>query len=208
MDINNRITETATELFVKHGVRSITMNDIAAEIGISKKTLYEHFLNKDDLLVKCLDSLHETAKSEREEIFSKDGFTIDSMLEITRKSAVRINLINPNFITDIKKYHPQIWKNKLKKMENDTIEFKVWMIKEGIKKGLFRHDLNADIVSKLLHEQINLLINDDAFPADRFSRSEVFQTMMGIFGRGIASDKMLKKLNKIEKYMSNKSNNF
>ena len=176
------------------------MNDIAAEAGVSKKTLYEQFVNKDDLIAKCLDFLHAESKAEREEVFGKDGFTIEAMIEITRRTALKFNSVNPNFIIDIKKYHPRIWKDKIEKMDKENIEFNAWMIKEGIKKGLFRQDLNVDVVSMLLHEQINLLISDVAFPSDKFSRAEVFQTMMEIFGLGIATEKMLKELSKMEKH--------
>ncbi len=207
MEITRRIIETAKQLFVKHGVRTITMNDIAAEAGVSKKTLYEHFLNKEDLLGKTLDSMHEEGKAEREIIFENGRFNIDSMLEIIRLSALRINEINPNFITDIKKYHPRIWKDKLKKMENDTIQFKARLIKEGIKQGYFRSDINIDIASKLLHEQINILMDNEIFPSNSYSRTEVFQTIMNIFGRGVIKENFQKELNKINKHKSNDSTN-
>ena len=205
MEIGQRIIETAKQLFVKHGVRTITMNDIAAEAGVSKKTLYEHFLNKEDLLEKTLNSMHEEGKAERETIFENGRFNIDSMLEIIRLSALRINEINPNFITDIKKYHPNIWKGKLQEMENDTIQFKARLIEEGIKQGYFRSDINIDIASKLLHEQINMLMDNEIFPSNRYSRSEVFQTIMIIFGTGIIKEKFQKELNKINKHKSNNS---
>ncbi len=198
MNVPQRIIEASAELFIKHGARSITMNDIAAEAGVSKKTLYEHFVNKDDLLGRTLDFLHAEGVAEREEVVGKGGFTIEAMLEITRRTALKFNSINPNFIIDIKKYHPLIWKEKVEKMDKENIEFNAWMIKEGIKKGLFRSDLNVDIISKLLQEQINMLVGEDVFPGDKFSRAEVFQTMMEVFGRGIATDKMLKKLSEFD----------
>lgn len=197
MNADKRIIETATELFLKHGVRSITMNDIAAAMGISKKTLYEHFINKDELLDKCINYIRQHGEKERNELFSKGGINIESMLELVRNSALRINSINPNFITDIKKYHPGIYV-KINKMEAESIQFKAEMIIDGIKKGLFRSDLNVDIVSKLLHESINQLMNTDLFPAERFSRSEVFRTIMDIFIRGISTEKALKELKRIK----------
>ncbi len=199
MSVSQRIIEVAAQLFINHGVKTITMNDIAAEAGISKKTLYEHFVNKEDLLVKCLDFVHEEGKAEREKIFGKDGFTIEAMVEITRQTALKFNNINPNFIIDIKRYHPHIWKSKIVKMDKENIEFNAWMIKEGINKGLFRSDLNVDVLSKLLQEQINMLVGENVFPADKFSRAEVFQTMMEVFGRGISTDKMLEELRNVDK---------
>ncbi len=199
MEISRRIIETSKQLFVKHGVRTITMDDIASEAGVSKKTLYEHFLNKEDLLGKTVDLMHEEGKTEQESIIKNGRFNIETMHDIIRNSAVRINDINPNFISDIKKYHPSLWKDKLKKMESDTIQFKAKLIKEGIKQGYFRSDINIDIASKLLHEQLNIMMDNEIFPSNSYSRSEVFQTIMSIFGKGIIKEKYREELNKIGK---------
>lgn len=203
IDVYQRIIDTAAQMFVKHGVKSITMNDIASETGVSKKTLYEYFANKEELLDKCVDSIWEQSQKEQDEIFSSGGVNFDSIHEMVREYAVRINSINPNFLMDIKKYHPNIWHNKIKKIDKEAIEFKAKMIKDGIKKGIIRPEINVEIASKLLHEQINMLMNSDVFPSDKYSRSEVFQTIVGVFIRGISTQKSLDELNKLD---SNESN--
>ncbi len=197
MNIKQRIIETSAKLFTKHGVRTITMNDIAAETGVSKKTLYEYFVNKDELLERCIDFMSEQEKLERESILKDGKFNIEKMLEIVRKTVLQIDDINLNFITDIKKYYPVIWKNKLQKIDEETINFKACLLEEGIKHGFFRSDINVDISSKLLHEQIKLLMNNEIFPSSSYSRAEVFETIMEIFGKGIIKEKFQDELNKI-----------
>jgi len=199
MDAYKRIIEVSADLFVKFGAKSITMNDISDKAGISKKTLYELFDNKDELLSKCIDFIHEQSDRERLELFESKEISIELVIEIVRKTALRINSINPNFVSDIKKYYPDIYKTKINQMERKAIEFYIEIIKVGVDKGLFRSNINVEIASNLLHEQINQLIHTDTFPSDKFPKSEVFRTMMDIFIRGIATQESLKELIEIEK---------
>jgi AcrR family transcriptional regulator len=110
MNITERIVSHAIELFIRSGIRAITMDDISAAAGVSKRTIYENFRDKDELLRACLLFMDNIHARETERIFSESTNTIDLVLRFLKHGIEAINSINPLFMTDMKKYHYRIWK--------------------------------------------------------------------------------------------------
>ena len=167
VELRERIILAAVELFTTNGIKSITMDEIAASLGISKRTLYEVFPDKETLLEECI------LKSQ------KDG-------DIFVKGVIeRFHATNKKFFEDIKKYPKayQLMKNNRNRSSEDTVNF----FKEGVKQGIFRDDVNFAIINLLVRDQLDLLMNSDI--CNEYSFLEVYESIMFTFLRGISTEK-------------------
>ena len=161
-ELRERIIDTAVEAFSAHGIKSITMDDIATSLGISKRTLYEVFSDKETLLEECI------LKGQ------KEG---DEFLK-------NVHATNKKFFEDIKKYPKAyaLMTNRHNQDSEETVNF----FKEGVKQGIFRDDVNFAIINLLVREQIDVLMNTDI--CKEYSFLEVYESIMFTFLRGISTE--------------------
>jgi TetR/AcrR family transcriptional regulator, cholesterol catabolism regulator len=198
MNITERIVNQAMELFIRSGIKAITMDDISAEAGVSKRTIYENFKDKDELLRACLQFMDNHHTRETERIFAESTNTIDTVFRFLKHGVEAINLINPLFMTDMKKYHYRIWKETYIINSDKYLAQTYTILKKGINEGLFRRNIDIEIVAKLLNEQLTLMTDERIFPSLRYSRSVVFENIIINFFRGIAT---VRGLEIIDKYI-------
>ncbi len=184
-------------MFFRSGIRAVTMDDIARETGVSKRTIYENFRDKNELLRSCLIAMDRESEKNINKLIKKSENTIEKIFSMLRMGIEMIKTINPHFSIDLKKYHYSIWKETYTKSEEKYLNNIIVLLKKGINEGLIRKNINIEIVSKLLQGQLNFLSDDRIFPPDRFNTSEVFENIVISFTRGIATRKGLEM---IEKY--------
>jgi TetR/AcrR family transcriptional regulator, cholesterol catabolism regulator len=199
MESATKILNGATELFFRLGVKSITMDDIARELGISKKTLYQHFEDKREIILqmchgilqhnlKIIESAAKTAKDPVHEIIE----TGNQVNKIFTK-------INPVLIYDLKRYYPEAWqlleefkqKHILKILENN--------LKRGINMKIYRADLNVSLMARYRLAQFDLALNQDIFPDAKINMGEIQIAILDHFLIGITTLKGHKLLNKYKK---------
>lgn len=189
MEVHDRIIQEATSQFFKFGIRNVTMDDIAASLGISKRTVYETFKDKGTLVETCMRTLTTHQDKKTALVISESKNAIEAIFVFMREAIKAMKAVNPVFFKDFEKLYPVLWK----KMEKEGIEkkytFSAKLLNKGIEEGLFRKDLNVEIVSKLLHEQIGLLVDESIFPRDKYDFTEVFQNIIINFTRGISTPK-------------------
>lgn len=184
-ELKDRIIETALEAFTTHGIKSVTMDDIAASLGISKRTLYEVFQDKESLLTECILKHHEEIKVFLSEILANSKNVLEVILACYQRSIESFHRTNKRFYEDIKKY-PKVH-NLLKKHRERDSDSKIKFFKMGIRQGIFRDDVNFAIVNLLLHEQLDLLMNTDV--CNKYSFLEVYEAIMFTYIRGISTEK-------------------
>jgi TetR/AcrR family transcriptional regulator, cholesterol catabolism regulator len=184
------ILERVRDLFFKYGVRSMSMDDISHETGISRKKLHNYFTSKNDLVEKLLDLEREHF----EIIFNTDRFdgdvnAIDILLMVSIEVSNKFTDISPSMTFDLKKYYPDIYHKHVE----DRIEFIFEKIRinlvKGINQGVYRNDLTVELVSRLYIRRLMDLHNPEFFPADKFSFQTLFDVMFDNFIRGIANEK-------------------
>lgn len=196
MTVTERIVAQATEMFIHTGIRAITVDDISKEAGVSKRTIYENFKDKNELLRACLmhvDRLHE---KESGEIISGSKNTIDLVFKSLKHGVKAISSINPVFFTDLKKYHFRIWKETYEINHQKYLAQTSVILKKGINEGLIRKEIDIDIVVRLLNEHLKIMSDEQVFPSDRFSKTAVFEHIVINFVRGIATAKGLEMIEK------------
>jgi TetR/AcrR family transcriptional regulator, cholesterol catabolism regulator len=197
MDIRTRVIEGAADLFLKQGIRALTMNEIAQSLGISKRTLYEHFSNKEDLLSGCLDFWNQESCRMTEEIKAVSTNPLELIHKHFREAVIRLGSVHPNLVSDIRKYHPALWKRQYQEIQKNRLTFTSEFLEQGIRDGFFRPDFNIEITAKLLFAQVDLLYDTELFPENRFSKADVFREIIFGFIRGICTEKGLKEMERI-----------
>ena len=158
-ELKERIIESAMQAFKTHGIKCITMDDIAASLGISKRTLYEVFANKEMLLEECILKEREETNQYIRTILGTSAHVLEVVLKLYLRSIEKFHATHKSFFEDIKKY-PKAYE-LLKNDKNHDSDEVLSFFREGVKQGIFRDDINFAIVNLLVHEQIDLLINSN-----------------------------------------------
>ena len=191
-----RIVQKAHEMFMKFGIRSISMDEIAAQLGVSKKTIYHFFADKDALVEavinieindserECVD-YREKSENPIHEIF----LAIDDVMEM-------LKVMNPTLVYDLQKYHPVVFR-KLSDYKN---KFLYRVIKENLERGiaeeLYRPEINTDILTRLRLATIFLMFNPEMMPPGKNTAGELIKEITMNFLYGLATPKGLKLIQK------------
>lgn len=185
----SEILEKVLPLIFKYGARSLTMDDIASNLGISKKTLYTHFDNKADLIMKIMLKHIEGERNLCDNITSVKSNAIDQLIHIYTYNLKSVGNINHTLILELKKYYGSVWQ-RFEEHKHQYIQTAIYNnITLGQEQGLFRKDLNAKIISKIYTNRIDMIIDGDVFPVTDFSFKEVVQELLTYHLRGIATFK-------------------
>lgn len=185
VELRERIILAAVELFTTNGIKSITMDEIAASLGISKRTLYEVFPDKETLLEECILKSQKDGDIFVKGVIETSSNVLEVLLRCYQWSIERFHATNKKFFEDIKKYPKtyQLMKNNRNRSSEDTVNF----FKEGVKQGIFRDDVNFAIINLLVRDQLDLLMNSDI--CNEYSFLEVYESIMFTFLRGISTEK-------------------
>ena len=193
LNIKNKILIDSEGLFMKFGFKSITMDDIARELGISKKTLYQHFVDKNDLVNQCVELHLADINKNCDCIIQEKSDPIDTMISITQYVGKQIHSVNPSALFDLKKYFKPAW-DKLdlhsKEYICDSIRHN---IEQGQKKGIYRKDIIVEYVCKFYLHLIHLIINPEFFDKN-FDMKKLHHQIITYHLRAICTAKGLETL--------------
>lgn len=184
-ELRERIIVTATEAFTSKGIKSITMDDIAAALGISKRTLYEVFADKESLLKECILKIQTDRDIYLQQVFDNSHNVLEVILAVFQKSIEVFHQTNKRFFEDIKKY-PKIYEMMKNRRDSDS-EKTMSFFKSGVEQGIFRADVNFAIVNLLVREQFDVLLNTDI--CSEYPFIEVYESIMFTYIRGISTEK-------------------
>jgi len=182
-------------LIFNHGVKAMTMDELARRIGVSKRTIYEHFEDKDALLIAILNRYKKLKEAQVNKI-SKDSPTVIHMFfNSVPESSTFTKIVSLH--DEIKRYHPAVYTKMLHAEEKHEIERTKKFFEQGIKQGVFRKDLNVDIAAQLLRSTLRQLWNNKDEFFERHTLENIFGTFVVVFIRGCCTEKGLKVLEKL-----------
>ncbi len=199
MEVRDRIIEEATKQFFQYGIRNVTMDDIAICLGMSKRTVYEIFKDKGELVETCINKLTKKEDKKVVEVISGSSNVIEAIFVFMRDGIKAMKAINPVFFKDLEKLYSQLWKRLEQESKKKRYNLISKLLIKGVNEGLFRNDLNIEIVSILFYQQMNLLSDETVFPKDKYDHPEVFQNMVFNFARGISTSKGIRVIDEIMK---------
>lgn len=197
MKNKERIINGVEELFFKFGIKRVTMDDVAKHLGMSKKTLYQFFKDKDELVHKMMQHKLKCDQIDFNSIHEKSKDVIDEVFGYMRHMTLMFSKMNPVVFYELQKYYPQVWKMFKDFKAKFILQQVEDSIERGKKEGLVRKDVNNKILSILRIEEIEMGMRPDVFPASDFSIVEVQLAMTEHFLYGICT---LKGFKLIEKY--------
>lgn len=183
------ILDQAEKLFLKFGIKSLTMDDIANELKMSKKTLYQFVSDKQDLVTKTMNNYCATDKEIVLELCRNSKNAIDELLDIIKYVKQRLSVFHPSILYDLEKYYPEAWDA----MHKHQKEFVYEMVKENIVRGkvegLYKEDVNAEIIARIYANRLDATIDRMDKVMAKYDFGTIYTEMMKYHIRGIASDK-------------------
>ncbi len=194
-----KILEGSEHLFSRYGIKSLTMDDVARELGMSKKTLYQYVSDKNDLVEKTLDFHLQHSKHTCELLIEDQKNPIDAMMAIGDFFSQHMRDTNPSLMFDLRKYHTGAWK-KLDEYRFETIMKQIQEnLNRGIEEGYYRNDIDVTIIPRLYIGLTDAILESSYFPRDQFKFEEVVSQMLLYHIHGIATQKG-------KEYLKNKHN--
>lgn len=183
--MKNEIIEGSASLFMQYGVRSVTMDDIASHLSISKKTLYQHFKDKNEIVTETTKTIIEKDKDEFIYIQKNARNAVEELFQVSHCLRRIVSEINPSLLFDLKKYHNNAWKVYMDYKEKFIFNMIVENLKRGIKEKYFRKEINPYILARFRTEQVQLSFDNKIFPRTKFDFKEVQLQLFDHFLYGI-----------------------
>jgi TetR/AcrR family transcriptional regulator, cholesterol catabolism regulator len=184
------IIQKTGEIYFRYGIKSVTMDDLAGELGISKKTLYQHFRDKQQVVEEVVKYLFSIQKEGiREALTQPNTNAIDKLMLMTLFFARLFKNSNPVLSYDLQKYYPAIWE-EVETFKREAIFCHIFdNLQQGIQERLYRDDINTEIIAKVFISRMEMHQTALWRPLEKFSLEEVFQTIFIYHIRGIGSPK-------------------
>ena len=203
MDIKQKITSTSLALFMKYGVKSITMDEIAREASVSKKTIYQHFSDKNHLVFEVTKKELSEDQCFFEGLQAECENAIEEVLKIAVHIREHISQMNPSLLYDLKKYHTKAW-DYYNQHKTECYERSVSNnLSRGVEEEYYRPTINVAILSRMRMMQVETALGGEAFTSTEFNIVEVHMQILEHFIMGVVTEKGLKLYNQ---YLSNENN--
>ena len=190
--LKGRILETAMKAFAERGVKAVRMDDVAQMLGISKRTLYEIYRDKEELLYQGVLHFDQEAKKSMNAFIQQASSVMDIILEAYQRRVLRTGTVNPLFYEDIQKY-PKVTDYLIKEREHAYDQF-LGFLQRGVREGYFRDDINYELVAQMFNA-INTFVMTQHL-LSRYSIQQVFANMLLIPLRGFCTKKGLQVIDK------------
>lgn len=185
----SKITQKVAKLFLEFGIRGVTMDDVAHQLSISKKTLYEHFNDKKGLVYAVLENI----RNEWDKHFKSHDFenanAIDEIFYYYEIQTKMIRNNRPAFIYDLKKYYPDIHLKFQKIKQKMITESVMKNLKKGKEEGLYREDINNEVIAKLVLMRMMGIMNHDYFSLEDLVNKDLSTEIFKYHLFGIVSQK-------------------
>ncbi|MDY0201632.1 MAG: TetR/AcrR family transcriptional regulator [Bacteroidales bacterium] len=192
MDIREKIIEEAGNLFMKNGIRVITMDSIALSLCISKRTIYENFKDKEDLIHNFLTLNISTHKNDLIKIVNSSNNVIESLFQFGKYNQDAFAKMNPLFFTDLNKYYSGMLGSIKRSEQIGNGEISYLILKRGVNEGTFIKTIDIDIVNKFIHLTMDYFFKSDS--ENNFPHTKVWASVFHPYIKGICTEKGLEHL--------------
>lgn len=199
MDNRERIIEGAAQLFRMHGIKSVTMDSLATHLGMSKRTIYEIFSDKDEIMLGVLKWMAEKQKELVKKVLDDSENAIAAIFKLLEVNRDHFQEMSPAFQSDLRRFHQDVLMNKYDKCEMPDYKNTQMVIERGIKEKHFRKDVDPDLANRCMDYLSKAIINNEVYPYDLFSRRDVIRSTVINYMRGISTPEGVELINKFER---------
>ena len=189
MSKKEKIVNGALELYMRMGVKSVNMDEVATNLGISKKTLYVYFDNKQDLVNHCFQKHYDLVSEMINTSAAQFENAIDELFAIDESCSLIMKQTNPYLLGELKRYYPNTW--ALIEQLKQKVLFNIMKknLNKGIKQEIYRKEIDVDIIAMLMINRIDTLINEEVFPLTQYDFRKLLTEIRIYHLRGIATIK-------------------
>lgn len=188
------IIKTSLKLFTQYGVKTITIDKIVKELHTSKRTLYQHFEDKNSLVKACLVEYNKSVASENQEILNSAKNVIEALGYLHQKIISRAQELNPNFYSDIANYHPGLLNESYIEADQFADKQFEYVSKWGIEDGIFVEDLDFEVVGRTVALMLKVINDHRMFPLQKYSKERLTFGIILPYLRGHCTSKGIKLL--------------
>ncbi len=186
----------AEEVFLRYGLRAVTMSDLAAGMGMSKKTLYRYFSAKEDLVCAVVGSFLDREHDMMRRISEDASNAVEEMFLVAGHVLGLFRRLSPNMMLELRKYYPAAWKmvegahfRRIRLMISENLE-------RGVAEGVYRKEIEPTVLARLYVQLTDALVDEQLFPAEEFDRPALFHQFIAYHMYGVVSVKGRRLLNK------------
>jgi AcrR family transcriptional regulator len=191
MEPKDRIISAACRLFCENGIRPVTMDWIAQEAGVSKRTIYEIFTDKIALLEASLQEIEKENSKKMESIKDIADNIIDAVYKLADFHVKTFHSVHPRFFQELERNYPTLWDAIIKSGHDRKLDEVRQLIQTGIREGILRDDLHIAIVSRVILELFRLAFTIELQRHNDIERKGIYESLIINYFRGIATDKGL-----------------
>ncbi len=178
----------ASTVFMKYGIKSVTMDDLARELGISKKTFYIHFKDKNDLVLSAIQLKIESEKQLCINCSNTGVNAIETLVNISEFIIENFSNVNPTLFYDLQKFHPEAWGLIQEHKWEFVYEHIHTNILQGIKEDLYRDNLDPKIIARYYVASIDVMMSGDIFPWPEFKADSIVKQILRFQIRGLTNE--------------------
>jgi len=195
--MKERIQQKAKELFMRYGFRSVTMDEIAGQLGISKKTLYQFFEDKDSLVEAVMQKEMTYMQSECKKQVTESENAIEELFKDMESMESVMDALNPQIVFDLEKFYPRTFEKFKKHKHSFLLDIIRKNLQRGVHEELYRNDFDIEIIARFRLESAFIIFNQELFPFGKYNVLQLSNEIYYHYIHGIATPKGKKM---IEKY--------
>lgn len=187
-----QLIEAATSLFKSKGVKSVTLDRICSELHTSKRTIYQHFRDKNELLKACLDTYHQGIKQDNEKVMEGCTNAIEAFANLHHRILARAAVVNSNFFNDILHFYPGMLQASYRDTGNFAHVQAAQLAEWAIKDGLFHPEMDVELSVATVLSLLELLKDNERFPVGKYSKERLTFGILLPYMRGLCTAKGLR----------------
>lgn len=196
--MKDKILESATEMFLTYGFKSVTMDDIAEKMSISKKTIYTHFSNKTKLVEETTFGMFECISTGIDMICSLNNNPIEELFQIKKFVLDNLKDEKSSPLFQLQKYYPKLHTNLTQKQFEVMKECVATNLKRGVEGGFFRKEIDIQFITRVYFKGMMGIKDVETFPSETFTMNYLLERYLEYHVRGIATEKGIQTLEKVQ----------
>ncbi|MFC6996530.1 TetR/AcrR family transcriptional regulator [Rufibacter roseus] len=192
MTFKQTVLQELLTLFRKEGLAHFTEQQVINRVDISSATFKEFFKNMEDLVGQVVLYDIEVRKQEHELLFSKESSPLRKLLLIVKVGLENLSNSQPTLLKEMMETYPKVWNMYWERSNTYTVQLVHELLNDGVVQGELRRDINIQLVTKIMIEQLSLVVNPNIFPPEKYNIAEVFRSIFLYYIRGLCADKGMK----------------
>jgi len=189
MSLRETVLQEALNIFKRNGLEGITEAGMMQKLDISQATFREIFVSLDDMVTQVMAYDSELQIAEHRRLLANSKSAVDDILFLLKEGIDNLQKTNPALFQQLQQDYPRAWANSLEHLDSYSYPQVHGILNKGVMEGTFRHDINLLLVTKIIFEQLYMILNPVVFPPDRYNLAEVFRSIYLYYIRGICTER-------------------